>query len=51
MHINLSLIPLIALICGILILVFPKFLRYIVATFLIIYGVLEMVGGINLNLG
>jgi len=35
--------PLIALIAGILILIFPKFLNYFVAIYLIIFGILGFV--------
>lgn len=39
MHINLTLMPLVALIAGILILVIPRLLNYIVAIYLIIIGI------------
>jgi hypothetical protein len=45
MHLNLSLAPLVALLAGILILVMPKLLNYIVALYLIITGVLGLMGG------
>lgn len=45
MHINLSLAPLVALLAGILILVVPRLLNYIVAIYLIIVGLLGLVGG------
>lgn len=38
MTLHIALQPLISLAAGILILVFPKFLNYIVAAYLIIYG-------------
>ncbi|MCB2218720.1 DUF3096 domain-containing protein [Desulfofustis glycolicus] len=38
MTLHIALQPLISLVAGILILVFPKFLNYIVAAYLIIYG-------------
>jgi hypothetical protein len=38
MNIHIALQPLLALVAGILILVMPKFLNYIVAAYLIIYG-------------
>lgn len=47
MHITLA--PILALIAGILILVQPKLLNFIVAIYLIIIGILGLVGG-NLNL-
>ncbi len=44
MSINLSLAPLVALIAGILILVMPKLLNYIVALYLIVIGLLGLFG-------
>lgn len=44
MVINLSFQPLIALVAGILILVFPRLLSYIVAIYLIIQGILGLLG-------
>ncbi|MEE4242910.1 MAG: DUF3096 domain-containing protein [Desulfopila sp.] len=41
MHIDLQ--PLLALIAGILVLVMPKFLNYIVAAYLIVYGIMGIV--------
>jgi len=51
MNIQLSLAPIIALLAGILILVTPRLLNYIVAIYLIIIGVLGIVGagGMRLN--
>ena len=37
-----NLLPLLALIAGILILVMPKMLHYIVAIFLILYGIVSL---------
>ncbi len=45
MHLNLSLAPLVALIAGILILVMPRLLNYIVAIYLIVTGLLGLFGG------
>jgi Protein of unknown function (DUF3096) len=42
MHLNLSLAPIVALIAGILILVMPKLLNYIVALYLIFIGLLGL---------
>jgi threonine/homoserine efflux transporter RhtA len=42
---NLSLAPLVALLAGILILVMPRLLNYIVAIYLIVTGVLGLMGG------
>ena len=44
MNIHLVVSPLIALIAGILILVMPRLLNYIVALYLIIIGVIGIVG-------
>ena len=51
MNIQLSLAPIIALLAGILILVSPKLLNYIVAIYLIIIGVLGLAGanGMHMN--
>ena len=45
MHANLSLAPLVALLAGILILVMPRLLNYIVAVYLIVTGLLGLFGG------
>jgi hypothetical protein len=45
MHMNLSLAPVVALIAGILILIVPRLLNYIVAIYLIITGLLGLFGG------
>jgi hypothetical protein len=45
MTFNLSIGPLISLIAGILILVMPRLLNYIVAIYLIIIGLLGLFGG------
>jgi Protein of unknown function (DUF3096) len=44
MNFNLSIAPLIALIAGILILVVPRLLNYIVAMYLIVIGLLGLFG-------
>ncbi|MGZ3157539.1 MAG: DUF3096 domain-containing protein [Burkholderiaceae bacterium] len=44
MNIHLTLVPLVALIAGILILVMPKLLNYIIALYLIIIGVVGLFG-------
>jgi hypothetical protein len=44
MDLNLAVGPLVALIAGILILVQPKLLNYIVAIYLIVIGVLGLLG-------
>ena len=50
MNMTLSITPLISLIAGILILVVPRMLNYIVAIYLIIIGLLGLFGAGNLNL-
>ena len=47
MNIQLSLAPLISLLAGILILVMPRLLNYIVALYLIIVGILGLVGDVH----
>jgi hypothetical protein len=47
MTINLGLTPLVSLIAGILILLVPRLLNYIVAFYLIIIGVIGLMGGAN----
>lgn len=51
MNINLTLGPLISLIAGILILLVPKLLNYIVAIYLIIIGIIGIFGygGVHLH--
>lgn len=44
MNLNLSLTPLISLVAGILILVMPKLLNYIVAIYLIAIGLIGLFG-------
>jgi hypothetical protein len=50
MNINFSIGPLISLLAGILILVMPKLLNYIVALYLIIIGLLGLLGTGNFHL-
>ena len=45
LHMNLSIAPLVALLAGILILVMPRLLNYIVALYLIVTGLLGLFGG------
>jgi len=47
MHMTLSLAPLVSLIAGILILVVPRMLNYIVAIYLIVVGLLGLFPGIG----
>lgn len=49
MNITLSLAPLVSLLAGILILITPRLLNYIVAAYLIIVGVLGLFGDIRLK--
>jgi hypothetical protein len=50
MNLNLSIGPLISLIAGILILVMPRLLNYIVAIYLIVIGLLGLFGGGSFHL-
>ena len=50
MNVHLSIGPLLSLIAGILILVIPKMLNYIVAIYLIVLGLVGLFGGGHLNL-
>jgi hypothetical protein len=45
MNIHLALGPLISLIAGILILIMPRLLNYIVAVYLIVIGIVGLFGG------
>jgi hypothetical protein len=49
MNITWTLGPLVSLVAGILILVMPRLLNYIVAGYLIIFGVLGLFGGVRLS--
>ncbi len=49
MNITLSLAPLVSLLAGILILVAPRMLNYIVAAYLIVVGILGLVGDVRLK--
>lgn len=49
MNIHLTLAPLISLIAGILILVIPRLLNYIVAIYLIVIGLIGIFGAGNLR--
>ena len=48
MSLNLSIAPLIALIAGILILIVPRLLNYIVAIYLIVIGLLGLFGPLKM---
>ncbi len=50
MNMTLSLAPLVSLLAGILILVMPRLLNYIVAIYLIVIGLLGLFGAGNLHL-
>jgi len=43
MFVGVSLQPLLAIVAGILILIFPKILNYIIGIYLIVYGILGFV--------
>jgi hypothetical protein len=49
MNITLSLAPLVSLFAGILILIVPRMLNYIVAIYLIVVGILGLFGDIRLR--
>ena len=49
MNMTLSLAPIVSLISGILILVVPRLLNYIVAIYLILIGLIGLFGGGNLH--
>jgi hypothetical protein len=50
MNIQLSFAPLVSLIAGILILIMPRLLNYIIAVYLIVIGLIGLVGAGNLHL-
>ena len=50
MNLTLSIAPVVALIAGILILIIPRLLNYIVAGYLIFIGLLGIFGGGNFHL-
>jgi Protein of unknown function (DUF3096) len=50
MHMTLSLTPLVALIAGIIILIVPRMLNFIVAAYLIIIGLIGLFGTGSLHL-
>lgn len=51
MNIQLGLTPLISLLAGVLILIMPRLLNYIVAFYLIAVGVIGLVGAGGMRLG
>jgi len=50
MNMTITLAPLVSLIAGILILVVPRMLNYIVAIYLIVIGLIGLFGGSNLHI-
>jgi hypothetical protein len=50
-NLTLTLGPVISLVAGILILIVPKALNYIIAFYLIVAGLLGILGGAHLRLG
>jgi hypothetical protein len=51
MNLHLGLTPIISLLAGILILVIPRMLNYIVAIYLIVIGLIGLVGAGQMHLG
>ena len=49
MNIPLSLAPLVSLLAGVLILIVPRLLNYIVAAYLIVVGLLGLFGDVHLR--
>jgi DUF3096 family protein len=49
MNLHLSLAPLVSLLCGILILIMPRLLNFIVALYLIVIGILGLVGDVHFH--
>jgi hypothetical protein len=47
MNLHLSLAPLVSLLAGILILIVPRLLNYIIALYLIVVGILGLVGDVH----
>jgi len=43
-QLNLELTPVVSLIAGVLILIFPRILNYVIAIYLIVIGILGLVG-------
>ena len=50
MNLHLTIGPIVSLVAGILILVMPRLLNYIVAIYLIIIGLLGLLGGSSIHL-
>jgi hypothetical protein len=50
MNVHLAVGPLISLLAGILILIMPKLLNYIVAVYLILIGVVGLFGGMGMRI-
>jgi hypothetical protein len=50
MNLHLGLAPLVSLIAGILILIMPRLLNYIIAVYLIVIGLIGLFGAGNLRL-
>jgi general stress protein CsbA len=50
MNLNLSIAPVVALVAGIVILVAPRLLNYTVAIYLIVIGLLGLLGGSGMHL-
>ena len=50
MNIHVSMVPIVSLVCGVLILVMPKLLNYIIALYLIAIGLIGLFGMGHLHL-
>ncbi|PUA17165.1 DUF3096 domain-containing protein [Glaciimonas sp. PCH181] len=50
MNIHITMVPLVSLIAGILILVMPRLLNFIIAIYLIVIGVIGLFGGSHFHL-
>ncbi len=44
MQLNLELTPIVSLVAGVLILIFPRVLNYVIAIYMIVIGILGLVG-------
>ncbi len=49
-NLHISLAPLVSLICGILILIVPRLLNYIIAIYLIVIGIIGLTGGRGIHI-
>lgn len=49
-NLHISLAPLVSLLCGILILIIPRLLSYIIAIYLIVIGIIGLTGGFGMHI-